>query len=230
MSNASANKGNQNTVSVTTEAVVPEVVNATPAQEAAENESRQYTAALTLAKEITGLDDGELLALGIWIGSNKDTLPKRIVEALSTTSVISDIYAKVFDGAPKIPEFETLVDNLKLLLLRKMEVVISFIKAQLGDKAGEAVQEYFIRVYRGVTEKGGDTFDSKKGYLIAELKTQLNQLEEKTTPLIKQLKTVVNLIAQPVVEKNEFQMSQERTRQELIAKYGYVPQDLGGLI
>ena len=230
MSNASANKGNQNTVSVTTEAVVSEVVNATPAQEAAENESSQYTAALTLAKEITGLDDGELLALGIWIGSNKDTLPKRIVEALSTTSVISDIYAKVFDGAPKIPEFETLVDNLKLLLLRKMEVVISFIKAQLGDKAGEAVQEYFIRVYRGVTEKGGDTFDSKKGYLIAELKTQLNQLEEKTTPLIKQLKTVVNLIAQPVVEKNEFQMSQERTRQELIAKYGYVPEDLGGLI
>lgn len=230
MSNASANKGNQNTVSVTTEAVVPEVVNATPAQEAAENESGQYTAALTLAKEITGFDDGELLALGIWIGSNKDTLPKRIEEALSTTSVISDIYAKVFDGAPKIPEFETLVDNLKLLLLRKMEVVISFIKAQLGDKAGEAVEEYFIRVYRGVTEKGGDTFDSKKGYLIAELKTQLNQLEEKTTPLIKQLKTVVNLIAQPVVEKNEFQMSQERTRQELIAKYGYVPQDLGGLI
>ena len=230
MSNASANKGNQNTVSVTTEAVVPEVVNATPAQEAAENESSQYTAALTLAKEITGFDDGELLALGIWIGSNKDTLPKRIEEALSTTSVISDIYTKVFDGAPKIPEFETLVDNLKLLLLRKMEVVISFIKAQLGDKAGEAVEEYFIRVYRGVTEKGGDTFDSKKGYLIAELKTQLNQLEEKTTPLIKQLKTVVNLIVQPVVEKNEFQMSQERTRQELIAKYGYVPQDLGGLI
>ena len=230
MSNASANKGNQNTVSVTAEAAVPEVVNATPAQEAAKNESSQYTAALTLAKEITGLADGELLALGIWIGSNKDTLPKRIVEALSTTSVISDIYAKVFDGAPKIPEFETLVDNLKMLLLRKMEVVISFIKAQLGDKAGEAVEEYFIRVYRGVTEKGGDTFDSKKGYLIAELKTQLNQLEEKTTPLIKQLKTVVSKIAQPVVEKNEFQKSQERTRQELIAKYGYVPEDLGGLI
>ena len=230
MSNASANKGNQNTVSVTAEAAVPEVVNATPAQEAAKNESSQYTAALTLAKEITGLADGELLALGIWIGSNKDTLPKRIVEALSTTSVISDIYAKVFDGAPKIPEFETLVDNLKMLLLRKMEVVISFIKAQLGDKAGGAVEEYFIRVYRGVTEKGGDTFDSKKGYLIAELKTQLNQLEEKTTPLIKQLKTVVSKIAQPVVEKNEFQKSQERTRQELIAKYGYVPEDLGGLI
>ena len=230
MSNASANKGNQNTVSVTTEAVVPEVVNATPAQEAAENESRQYTAALTLAKEITGFDDGELLALGIWIGSNKDTLPKRIVEALSTTSVISDAYAKVFDGAPKIPEFETLVNNLKLLLLRKMEVVISFIKAQMGDKVGEAVEGYFISIYRNVTEKGGDTFESKKEHLIAELKTQLNQIGEKTIPMIKQLKSVVNLMAQPVVEQNEFQKSQERTRQKLIAKYGYLPEDLGGLI
>ena len=192
--------------------------------------NQNSAAALTLAKEITGFDDSEILALGIWINSNKDTLPKRIGEALSTTSVISDAYAKVFDGAPKIPEFETLVNNLKLLLLRKMEVVISFIKAQMGDKVGEAVEGYLIGIYRSVTEKGGDTFESKKEHLIAELKTQLNQIGEKTIPMIKQLKSVVNLMTQPVVEQNEFQKSQERTRQKLIAKYGYLPEDLGGLI
>lgn len=210
MSNANAQNAKANNVETT--AAAPIVNNAPMGK------------IVTLMSEITALKESEIMILGMWVIQNKDTLIVKAKEAFDKKLGEEAAFNSLLADAPVKPDYKVVVSQIEGKLFLLLEKVCVIIDTWISPSLGKEVREGFVKHYTEFKVGGESTdwklkFENLRDKLQGKV-TELTQIAELTPEVKKAVETV----------KEKVTVKHSPAAQEMIAKYGFIPDEVACLV
>ena len=179
---------------------------------------------VTLMSEITALNESEILILGMWVIQNKDALIVKAKEAFDKNLGEEAAFNSLFADAPVKPDYKVVVSCIEGKLFLLLEKACVIVDTWISPSVGEKVREAFLKHYTEF-KAGGESTDWKLKFenLRDKLQgkaTELTQIVELTPEVKKAVETV----------KEKVTVKHSPVAQEMIAKYGSIPDEVACLV
>ena len=222
MSNANANKSNQNTATNAPKVEVAHNVDA--AQTETLQPQTTHGKLMEMVKELTGLNENEVLKLGMWVIQSKDALIVKEKEAFDKKLGEEAAFNSLLADAPVKPDYKVVVSQIEGKLFALLEKACVIIDTWISPSVGKEVREGFVKHYNEFKAGGESTdwklkFENLRGKLQVKA-TELTQIAELTP----EVKKVVETVKEKVTVKHS------PAAQEMIAKYGFIPDEVACLV
>lgn len=135
---------------------------------------------LTLACEITGMDQESLVKIGIWATLSKEELIKRFQTLDYKNGNPVELFNSIFADAPVKPDFNLILENIIAKFNKLLDKVADLIEVWLGKKvADDFISSINTAMETFKSQGAGADWTAKKEYLkkqFEEVKAEFDKL------------------------------------------------------